>query len=200
MQLNYKLSGIIFAALLATSSMAASSRANKDIIKLIKAGLGEVVITQAVDASTSQFDTSVEAILELKRNGASDNVISRIISRSTVKVSSNPSMISLASGQPATGGKCHDDAPPGFQAVLDEGRQRNIRPAASSSTLPERKWLISLETGSKTQTTKLVWRGLRGSAVPIPRRQTATSERTSSRSTRSEFCRPLSEQFAGEYV
>ena len=46
-----------------------------------------------------------------------------------------------------------------------------------SSTLPERKWLISLETGSKAQTTKQAWRGLRVSAVPIPKRQTVFSAR-----------------------
>ena len=47
----------------------------------------------------------------------------------------------------------------------------------TSSTLPARKWLISLETDSKAQTTKRAWRGLRGLAVSNPGRQTTTFAR-----------------------
>ncbi len=60
-----------------------------------------------------------------------------------------------------------------------------------SSTLPARKWLISLETRSISQTTKRAWRGLMGLVVSIAGRQTAISERASSRSSRSAFFRPL---------
>ena len=44
----------------------------------------------------------------------------------------------------------------------------------TSSTLPARKWMISLETDFKAQTTKRAWRGLRGLAVSNPGLQTAT--------------------------
>ena len=45
----------------------------------------------------------------------------------------------------------------------------------TSSTLPARKWLISLETGSKAQTTKRAYRGLMVWAVSIPKQQTTIS-------------------------
>jgi site-specific recombinase XerD len=69
-----------------------------------------------------------------------------------------------------------------------------------SSTLPARKWLISLETGVQSQTTKRVWRGFPGWAVPAPKLQTATSGRASSRSSRSASCHPQSVLSADEYA
>ncbi len=47
----------------------------------------------------------------------------------------------------------------------------------TSSTLPARKWLISLETDIKPQTTKRAWRGLMGSVVSNPGPQKVTSVR-----------------------
>ena len=47
----------------------------------------------------------------------------------------------------------------------------------TSSTLPARKWLISLETRSKAQTTKRAYRGLMVWAVSIPKQQTTISAR-----------------------
>jgi len=73
-------------------------------------------------------------------------------------------------------------------------------PNLLSSTLPARKWLISLETGVQSQTTKRVWRGFRGWAVPTPKLQTATSGRASSRSSRSKSCHPQSVPSADEYA
>ena len=77
-------------------------------------------------------------------------------------------------------------------AVADRG--------LSSSTLPERKWLISLKTNLKAQTTKPAWQGLRVSAVSTPGPQTATSVRVSSRSIRSGFCHRRFERSADECV
>ena len=45
----------------------------------------------------------------------------------------------------------------------------------SGSTVAGRKSMISLETGSKAQTTKQAWQGLKGSARSTPRLRTGTS-------------------------
>jgi hypothetical protein len=86
----------------------------------------------------------------------------------------------------------------GCLAMLDQLTQSGL--STLSSTLPERKWLISLETDLKAQTTKWAWRGLWVSVASTPARQTVTFVPASSRSVRSESCPRRFERFADECV
>ena len=60
---------------------AAAPMTNDDVIKMVKGGLGEATVLQAIDAAEPNFDTSPEALVRLKQGGVSDTVIQRIIAR-----------------------------------------------------------------------------------------------------------------------
>lgn len=73
----------ILAVLLFLVSVAASAApmTNDDVIKLVKAGLGEATVLQAIDAAEPAFDTSPDGLVKLKTGGVSDNVIQHVIGR-----------------------------------------------------------------------------------------------------------------------
>ncbi len=128
---------LVVAIAVVPSAIADTIRNNQDLIKLIKAGLGEAVVLQAIDSSTSKLDTSTDALIALKKSGASDAVIRRVLMRSSPPPSAPapvPASATLApptplQSNPPPGNKCVDDAPEGYQAIFDEGRQINVRPA-----------------------------------------------------------------------
>ena len=74
---------ITFLLLLGLSSpLTAADLTNSDVIKMITAGLPESVILQTIaSASSTQFDTSSDGLIALKKGGASDALIQRILSR-----------------------------------------------------------------------------------------------------------------------
>ena len=48
---------------------------NDDVIKMVKGGLGEATVIQAIDAAEAGFDTSPDGLVRLKQGGVSDAVI-----------------------------------------------------------------------------------------------------------------------------
>jgi hypothetical protein len=52
---------------------------NKDVIKLVQAGIPENIVMQKIQTSKTKFDTSVDGLLELKKGGVSDNLIAFIM-------------------------------------------------------------------------------------------------------------------------
>jgi outer membrane lipoprotein SlyB len=59
----------------------AAPMTNDDVIKMVKGGLGESTVLQAIDGAEPGFDTSPDGLVKLKQGGVSDNVIQRIIAR-----------------------------------------------------------------------------------------------------------------------
>jgi hypothetical protein len=55
---------------------------NDSIVKLVKAGLSDDLIVTTINASPGTFDTSANGLIALKQAGASDKVISAILSKS----------------------------------------------------------------------------------------------------------------------
>jgi outer membrane lipoprotein SlyB len=79
---------ILAAALFFLSSAAiAAPMNNDDVIKMVKGGLGDATVIQAIDASEPNFDTSPDGLVNLKQGGASDAVIQRILSKKSNKPS-----------------------------------------------------------------------------------------------------------------
>lgn len=60
---------------------AAAPMTNDDVIKLVKGGLGEATVIQAIDGAEPGFDTSPDGLVKLKQGGVSDALIQRIMSR-----------------------------------------------------------------------------------------------------------------------
>jgi hypothetical protein len=52
---------------------------NDDIIKMVKAGLDDGTITDKINSSKCRFDTSTDALIQLKQNGVSAEVTRAMI-------------------------------------------------------------------------------------------------------------------------
>jgi outer membrane lipoprotein SlyB len=73
---------ILAAVLFVLSSVViAAPMNNDDVIKMVKGGLGDATVIQAIDAAEPQFDTSADGLVKLKQGGVSDAVIQRILAK-----------------------------------------------------------------------------------------------------------------------
>ena len=59
----------------------AAPMTNDDVIKMVKGGLGEATVIQAIDGADTKFDTSADGLLKLKQGGVSDAVIQRMLAK-----------------------------------------------------------------------------------------------------------------------
>jgi outer membrane lipoprotein SlyB len=69
---------LLFAAPLA---VLAAPMTNDDVIKMVKGGLGEATVIQAINTSEPHFDTSTDGLIKLKQGGVNDKIIQQILSR-----------------------------------------------------------------------------------------------------------------------
>ena len=65
----------------------AAPMTNDDVIKMVKGGLGEATVIQAIDTAEAGFDTSPDGLVKLKQGGVSDAVIQRIMGRKNTTTS-----------------------------------------------------------------------------------------------------------------
>jgi len=73
---------LLFAVLTIMPLLAlAAPMTNDDVIKMVKGGLGDATVLQAIETSEPAFDTSPDGLVRLKQNGVSDMLIQRILSR-----------------------------------------------------------------------------------------------------------------------
>jgi outer membrane lipoprotein SlyB len=75
---------ILFVPLLAFTAPLAANAApmtNDDVIKMVRGGLGEATVIQAVNSAEPGFDTSPDGLVRLKQGGVSDRIIQQIIAR-----------------------------------------------------------------------------------------------------------------------
>ena len=73
---------LLLALLLALPlAAAAAPMSNDDVIKMVKGGLSDATVIQAIEGAEPGFDTSPDGLVKLKQGGVSDAVIQRILSR-----------------------------------------------------------------------------------------------------------------------
>ena len=75
---------VLFVPLLAFTAPLAANAApmtNDDVIKMVRGGLGEATVVQAINASEPAFDTSPDGLVRLKQGGVSDRIIQQILAR-----------------------------------------------------------------------------------------------------------------------
>lgn len=66
-----------------SSAPAPSAKAvirNQDVLKMVKAGIEETLIIAKIAASSCQFDTSPDALIEMKQAGTSAAVLKAVLS------------------------------------------------------------------------------------------------------------------------
>lgn len=77
-----KLKALVLSIVLATPLAAlAAALGNDDVIKMVKGGLSEATVMQAIDAAEPAFDTSPDGLVKLKQGGVSDKLIQHIMTR-----------------------------------------------------------------------------------------------------------------------
>jgi outer membrane lipoprotein SlyB len=82
---------LVAAILLAASGAAwAAPMTNDDVIKMVKGGLADATVIQAIEAGEPGFDTSPDGLVALKQGGVSDAVIQRILARGGAKPAAQP--------------------------------------------------------------------------------------------------------------
>ena len=82
---------------------------NDDVIKMVKGGLGEATVIQAINAAEAGFDTSPDGLVRLKQGGVNDTIIQRIIARHGTAPAAVPAAAppAVAAAQPAAS-VCHE--------------------------------------------------------------------------------------------
>jgi len=63
----------------ATAASSGATLQNEDVIKMVKAGLGDDLIIAKIGGSKCQFDTSTDALIQLKQSGVSAAVLKAIV-------------------------------------------------------------------------------------------------------------------------
>jgi len=72
---------MLFALLFWMPMAFAAPMTNDDVIKMVKGGLGEATVIQAIDAADANFDTSPDGLVKLKQGGVNDTIIQRILAK-----------------------------------------------------------------------------------------------------------------------
>lgn len=107
-RLTYLVAGLLCFAL--ADCALAAPLGNQDVIDLLAAGMSEATVLQAVDsASPPTFDTTAPGLIKLKKAGASDAVIQRILARQS-KSQPAPDTTAAAPRQ-VEAGECAIEAP-----------------------------------------------------------------------------------------
>lgn len=75
---------------------------NQDVITLVRGGLGETTVLQAIDTSDPAFDTSATGLVQLKNGGVSDTIIQRILARASAKPAPAPVAAAAAAAGPGS--------------------------------------------------------------------------------------------------
>src|SRR5438067_2556727 len=77
----FSIAVVLLGLLLTTpSGFAQETLTNQSIVEMVKAGLSERVIIAKIRTSPTNFDTRTDALIALKNNGVSEQVIEAIMS------------------------------------------------------------------------------------------------------------------------
>ena len=110
--------------LLAPVIVAQHALNNEAIIKLVKSGLSDDLIITTINASPGNYDTSANGLIALKHGGASEKVITAIVTKA------NGGSGGAASSGPATGGG------PGQTFIGSQPEGNGGAPAAPGNGVP----------------------------------------------------------------
>ena len=87
---------------------------NDAVLKLVKAGLSDDLIITTINSAPGTYDTSADGLIALKQGGASDKVISAILTKSSSGTSAPPPAVAPALSSTAAPDTKSDPAEPGM--------------------------------------------------------------------------------------
>ena len=116
---------------------------NDSVEKMIKAGLSDDTIAAAISSSPGGYDTSADALIALKRAGASDKVISAILIKSS-SAAAAPSALAASPAEP-------NSQTPAAQEPELMGKLFFLKPNTQTLTqLPREQWKRKVKRGFTT--------------------------------------------------
>ena len=86
---------------------------NDAVLKLVKAGLSDDLIITTINSAPGTYDTSADGLIALKQGGASDKVISAIVTKSSGATSGPPPVAASAPTPAATPDAKSEPSEPG---------------------------------------------------------------------------------------
>jgi hypothetical protein len=112
---------------------------NRDVVKMVKAGLSSELIIQTIKSGTPDFDTSADGLILLKKEGVPDSVIRAMIDRSpgsedrTVS-DTRAGSESRSSRSPSHQGSDASDPIPGGAVLVDGGKRIRLKRTIPAGT------------------------------------------------------------------
>ncbi|TRZ65515.1 MAG: hypothetical protein D4S02_08395 [Rhodocyclaceae bacterium] len=90
MKLNARTWSLLFALAMWAGQSAAAPISNVDVIKLLEAGMPEDVVLQAIASGQPKFNTSTDALVQLKKKGATPAILKAVLNPAAVSVGPPP--------------------------------------------------------------------------------------------------------------
>jgi len=127
---------LAFFLLLLAAPLYAAAMTNEDVIKLVKSGLTEATILQAISVSEPGFNTTPDGLVKLKQGGVSDKIIQQLIAKQSAASSTAPVLAPIpaqstpaqaAPAQAAPAQPAAAAAPPPPQTCADCGTITNVK-------------------------------------------------------------------------
>lgn len=149
---------------------------NADILKLLTAGLSEGAVVATIKANGGTFDTSADALIALKKAGATDGVLQAVLlgNGAGALTGADPSSGASSkrakgSASPGSGGACVPEAPDGYIIMVVDGKTRNLshRKATIGSDVNGMSAIAGVFTFGLVPTTGTVSAVVRGSRAAL---------------------------------
>jgi outer membrane lipoprotein SlyB len=92
----------------------AAPMTNDDVIKLVRSGLSEATILQAIQGAEPYFDTSSDGLIRLRQGGVNDRIIQQVLAKQSSTKSAAPAAVpaSTLAPLPAQATPAAEAAPP----------------------------------------------------------------------------------------
>lgn len=103
----------------------AAPMTNEDVIKMVKGGLSDTTVLQAIEGAEPGFDTSPDGLVKLKQGGVSEPVIQRILARKSTApaVAAPVAAAPAAAAAPVPAASCRDCGTiTGIQEIAKSGQ------------------------------------------------------------------------------
>lgn len=141
--------GLLVCGLCAAPAFAANTVLdNHAVVEMVQLGLGQQVIEAKINASTTNFDTSPEALAKLKKHGVPPSIIADMINSGSV----SGTVVTTTSGGPGGSRQVQVNDPHAlFELVSTNGGDTLMAPVRVTSQMSTRKaWIPFYHGGLET--------------------------------------------------
>ena len=125
------------------STVAPAQITNRDIVKLVQSGLSSDVINAAIHSSSTNFDTSPAALVELKSAGVPDAVIAEMVKSAAPPPGARQLWIAKFSGEDKAAAAIASAQQDDLGALRQSSLFSKVASFATDATQPAGTWSLS---------------------------------------------------------